>query len=174
MPSGSTMLLVSMRMFATFFQSCETGSRSNGFYTLMCGKSFLCGMDTRVCGVSGVLGWMLWRLGGVGRGVLFAFQRAKSYGVFDGDIETTGPVVIGHTARVTGTVVAHDVGVAGTVNGDINAYGRVEIYNGGRVYGDISSSGLRIDDGAIFTGQSTMREDDSDPFMLEPGTNGSI
>src|SRR5437762_13627680 len=95
MPSGSTMLLVSMRMFATFFQSCETGSRSNGFYTLMCGKSFLCGMDTRVCGVSGVLGWMLWRLGGVGRGVLFAFQRAKSYGVFDGESQNGGMHVSG-------------------------------------------------------------------------------
>ena len=97
----------------------------------------------------------------------------RIYGVFDGDIETTGPVIIGQTARITGTVTAHDVGIAGTVNGSVDAYGRVEIYNGGRVYGDISSSSLRIDDGAVFTGQSTMREEDPDPFLLEPGLNGN-
>ncbi len=105
-------------------------------------------------------------------GMLKSDGEIRIYGVFEGDIETTGALVIGHTARVTGSVIAHDVGIAGTINGNINAYGRVEIYNGGRVYGDISSSGLRIDDGAVFTGQSTMREEDPDPFLLEPGTNG--
>ena len=60
------MLLDLMRMFLTFSRFYEISSRSNGFYTLIYGKNFLCGMDTRVCGVSGTLGWMLWRCGGVG------------------------------------------------------------------------------------------------------------
>src|SRR2546423_9579425 len=84
-------------------------------------------------------------------GSLKSDGEVRIYGVFEGDIETTGPVVIGHTARVTGTVIAHDVGIAGTVNGNINAYGRGEIYNGGRVYGGSAPDGLRIAPGAGFT-----------------------
>src|ERR1041385_1381666 len=83
-------------------------------------------------------------------GVLRSDGSVRLYGVFEGDIETTGPVIVGQSARVTGTIVGHDVGIAGTVNGNVHAYGRVEIFSGGRVYGDITSSGLRIEDGAVF------------------------
>ncbi len=91
----------------------------------------------------------------------------RIYGVFEGTIETAGPLVVGKSARVTATIVAHDVGVVGTVYGNISAAGKVEIYRGGRVYGDIDARALRIEDGGIFSGHSTMKEDEPNPYLLQ-------
>lgn len=105
-------------------------------------------------------------------GTLKTDGAVRIYGIFEGDIETTGPLVIGKTARVTATITAHDVGVAGTVLGNISAVGKVEIYAGGRVHGDIEARALRIDDGGIFSGHSTMREEDPNPYVLETAGQG--
>ena len=100
-------------------------------------------------------------------GVLKSDRPVRIYGVFDGQIETAGPVIIGKTARVMATITAHDVGVAGTVVGNITATERLEIFAGGRVFGDVVARSLKIEDGAIFTGQSTMRDPNGDPTLLD-------
>lgn len=91
----------------------------------------------------------------------------RIYGTFDGDIETAGSLIVGKAAKVVATITARDVGVAGTVVGNITALERLEIYSGGKVYGDVVARALKIEDGAIFSGQSTMRGEDPDPFLLE-------
>ena len=91
----------------------------------------------------------------------------KIYGILDGEVETAGPLIVGRTARVTATIFAHEVGVAGIVVGNITAIDRVEIYAGGKVYGDVLAKALTIEEGAAFSGQSTLREQDPDPFTLE-------
>jgi cytoskeletal protein CcmA (bactofilin family) len=104
-------------------------------------------------------------------GVLKTDGAVRIYGAFEGEIETAGPVIIGKSARVAATISAHDVGVAGTMLGNISAAGKVEIYSGGRVQGDIVARALRVDDGAVFSGRSTMRDDADVPFLVEaPGT----
>lgn len=99
-------------------------------------------------------------------GVLKTDGPVRIYGMFEGEIETTGPLVIGKSAHVTATIVAHDVGVAGTVTGNINAVGRVEIFSGGRVYGDVVARALKIDGGGVFSGHSIMREDEPDTALI--------
>lgn len=88
------------------------------------------------------------------------------FGQFEGDIDTTASVVIGKNARVVATIHAHDIGIAGAFVGAITATGHVEIYAGGRLYGDVSASGLKIEDGAVFSGQSVMPQKNTDPFLL--------
>jgi cytoskeletal protein CcmA (bactofilin family) len=105
-------------------------------------------------------------------GTLKTDGAVRIYGIFEGDIETAGPLIVGKTARVTATISAHDVGVAGTVMGNISALGKVEIYAGGRVYGDIEARALRIDDGGIFSGHSTMRDETVEPFVFAPAGQG--
>jgi cytoskeletal protein CcmA (bactofilin family) len=87
------------------------------------------------------------------------------FGRFDGELETTASVVVGKNAQVVADIRAHDVGIAGAVVGNIVAEGRVEVYAGGRAYGDVVASGLKIEDGAVFSGQSTMPQKDTDPFL---------
>ncbi|MBI2888245.1 MAG: polymer-forming cytoskeletal protein [Chloroflexi bacterium] len=100
-------------------------------------------------------------------GTLKSDGDIRIYGAFEGEIETAGMLIVGKAARVVASISAHDVGIAGTVVGNITAVDRLEIYAGGRVYGDVVAGALRIEDGAIFSGQSTMREADLDPYLLE-------
>lgn len=103
-------------------------------------------------------------------GTLKTDGPVRIYGTFNGDIETTGALIIGQAARVGATIIAQEVGVAGTVVGNITATERLEIYAGGRVFGDVVTRALKIEDGAIFSGQSTMPQPEPDPFLLEAPT----
>ena len=100
-------------------------------------------------------------------GTLKCEGPVRVYGVFDGVLETASTLIIGRAAKVVANIVAHEVGVAGTVIGNITALDRVEIYEGGKVYGDVDAASLRIEDGGIFSGQSTMRNNEMDEFLLE-------
>ncbi|MBI2908144.1 MAG: polymer-forming cytoskeletal protein [Chloroflexi bacterium] len=91
-------------------------------------------------------------------GKLKADGPVKIYGMFNGEIETAGTVVVGKAAMVTATISAKDVAVAGTVRGNVTAAGRLEIFSGGKVYGNIASAALRIEEGGLFSGQSLMQE----------------
>jgi cytoskeletal protein CcmA (bactofilin family) len=62
-------------------------------------------------------------------------------------------LTIGANARVQANVSARDVVIQGTLNGNINATGRVEMRAGSHVTGDLRSSRLAIEENAIFTGK---------------------
>ena len=53
-------------------------------------------------------------------------------GVFQGDLETTGNLIIGESAKVVAEIEAHNVSVAGAVKGNISG-NKVEILETGRV-----------------------------------------
>ena len=84
------------------------------------------------------------------------------YGTFAGQLETAGALFVGPLAQVTADVEAESASVSGIVRGNITASGQVELLAGGRVYGDIVASALRIDEGAVFSGMSTLHPDDAD------------
>ncbi len=88
-------------------------------------------------------------------------------GYFDGSIETAGNVIIGETAKVVAEIAANNVQVWGAVKGRIMAKGRLEILPSGRVWGEISVTSLLIDEGGLFRGESVMRGDEEEPFLLE-------
>lgn len=62
-------------------------------------------------------------------------------------------LTIGANARVQANVAARDVVILGTLNGNINAAGRVELRAGCHVIGDLKSARLAIEENAIFTGK---------------------
>jgi cytoskeletal protein CcmA (bactofilin family) len=96
------------------------------------------------------------------------------YGVVEGNIETSGPLIVGKAAKITADIVAHEVGIAGTVVGKVTALDRVEIYPGGKVYGDVLANALSIGDGGIFSGQSTIRNQDPDPYLLQQSQRSKL
>ncbi len=89
------------------------------------------------------------------------------YGLFEGDIESTGTVIVGKSGRVNGNITGKDIAIAGIVVGNISASGKIEIYDGGRVLGDIVSSNLKIEDGALFSGQSSMKLPSTETLLLQ-------
>ena len=89
-----------------------------------------------------------------------------------GAIETLGNVLITETARVMADIKAKTVSIAGAYKGNIFA-DRVELLEGGRLWGIITVGTFLLDEGAHFHGELVMRGgEQQDPFVAnrpEPG-----
>jgi len=84
-----------------------------------------------------------------------------------GLIETLGNVLITEGARVIADIKAKTVSVAGAYKGTINAE-RVELLEGGRLWGTINVRSFLLDEGAHFDGQLIMQGTDEDEALLLP------
>ncbi len=73
-----------------------------------------------------------------------------------GAIETLGNVLITETGRVMADIKAKTVSVAGAFKGTITA-DRVELLEGGRLWGTINVKSFLLDEGAQFDGQLVMQ-----------------
>ena len=81
-----------------------------------------------------------------------------------GTIETLGNVLITEGARVIADIKAKTVSVAGAFKGNITA-DRVELLEGGRLWGIINVQSFLLDEGAHFHGELVMQGGESqDPF----------
>jgi cytoskeletal protein CcmA (bactofilin family) len=83
-------------------------------------------------------------------------------GVFSGDLEVTGNMLIGETARITADINAKNISIAGTVNGNVNGR-KVQILRTGRVKGDIRAMALTTEEGAFIDGKITMIGQEPEP-----------
>lgn len=79
-------------------------------------------------------------------------------GRFKGDIFTKGTLIIGETAIVDAQIHASYVIISGEVRGDIVVQNRIEIHLPGKVFGNIQTPVMTIDEGVIFEGNCQMRK----------------
>jgi len=93
-------------------------------------------------------------------------------GIFEGEIELKGLVVVGETGKVTcENVRANTVIVAGAVHGSITA-SKLEIRSTGRVWGNVVVTAFSTEEGAFLRGQVTMEDQvnldfkESEPAVL--------
>ena len=77
-------------------------------------------------------------------------------GHFEGDIESDGDLVIGSEGAVTGRIRVARVFVSGTIRGEIIASTRLEISERGRVFADVTTPALVIEEGAFLEGRCAM------------------
>lgn len=86
-------------------------------------------------------------------------------GIVKGKVITSGRLVVGNTARIEGNIDCCNVDVLGTVLGDIQASGAVSLKSPAKMTGNIASSVLSIEPGAIFNGncQMTKKEGHEQP-----------
>ena len=85
--------------------------------------------------------------------------------VESGRIETLGNVIIGPDARVQADIQAKTVSVSGAYQGDLTA-DRVELLEGGRMWGTIRVASFLLDEGAFLHGELIMltEETPDNPF----------
>lgn len=89
-------------------------------------------------------------------------------GTFEaGAIETLGNVLITETGRVMADIKAKTVSVAGAFKGTITA-DRVELLEGGRLWGTINVKSFLLDEGAHFDGQLVMQGPAAAEALLPP------
>ncbi|OGQ50808.1 MAG: hypothetical protein A3J24_01730 [Deltaproteobacteria bacterium RIFCSPLOWO2_02_FULL_53_8] len=79
-------------------------------------------------------------------------------GVFKGEIDATGTLVVGESGRVEGQVRVGSAVVTGEIKGTLSALTRVELKSPGRMLGEMHTPNLIIGDGAIFEGTCHMLE----------------
>ncbi len=87
-------------------------------------------------------------------------------GIFQGDLDTAGNLVVAESAKLIAQITANNVSIAGAVKGNISA-NRIEILETGRVWGDLTVNSLLLNEGAYLRGQ-TMMHADLEPPMIEP------
>lgn len=97
------------------------------------------------------------------QGDLTAEGGVRIDGTFEGTVESESNVIIGENARVVAGVSAFNITVAGLLQGNVKAVGRLEILATGRVLGDVQVGSLLIEEGGVFHGQSLMDEEETPP-----------
>ena len=90
------------------------------------------------------------------RGELEFEDTMRIDGRFNGKIVTKNELIVGESAQIDGEIHAGRIAISGTVIGKIIAAQRVEIHRNGKVYSDIDTPALIIEEGAIFQGNCVM------------------
>ncbi len=78
-------------------------------------------------------------------------------GKFEGEIFESGTLIVGETATIKGKIGIETIIINGQVEGDLYAKARVEIHSSGKVYGNLFTPVLTINEGGIFEGHCKMK-----------------
>ena len=88
-------------------------------------------------------------------------------GRFTGKITSKNELIIGESATIEGDIHVGRVAISGTVTGKIKADQRIEIHRSGKVFCDIDTPALIIEEGATFQGSCTMHDVASKPVAVK-------
>lgn len=82
-------------------------------------------------------------------------------GDINGNLETTGRVIIGEKARIRGNVTALSAIIGGIIEGDVFAPEGVQLFSTASVLGDVISKHIQLADGVLLDGYCVSLKDDA-------------
>jgi cytoskeletal protein CcmA (bactofilin family) len=82
-------------------------------------------------------------------------------GSLTGTLNTKGKVVIGTTGKVNGEVICKNSEVAGIIEGKISVGQLLNLKASSKIHGDIATTKLSIEPGAVFSGNCKMSDTDN-------------
>jgi cytoskeletal protein CcmA (bactofilin family) len=82
-------------------------------------------------------------------------------GSLTGNLNTKGKVVIGATGKVKGEIICKNSEVAGIIEGKIAVGQLLNLKASSKIHGDIATSKLSIEPGAVFSGNCKMSDTDT-------------
>ncbi|MBL7663127.1 polymer-forming cytoskeletal protein [bacterium] len=91
-------------------------------------------------------------------GKLVVSGRFQIDGNVDGEVRADGELTVGESGLVDARISGQRVRVFGRVNGDIDCFESLELCSGARVYGNIKSPVVKINEGVVFQGHCAMTE----------------
>jgi cytoskeletal protein CcmA (bactofilin family) len=77
-------------------------------------------------------------------------------GRFTGAVRSEGDLIVGEGGEVEGEIHVGQIFVSGTVRGSVRAARKVQISPNGKVYADLETPSLIVEDGAFFEGRCAM------------------
>lgn len=90
-------------------------------------------------------------------------------GSFHGEIISRGTLVVGSESVVEAQIHSNVLKIAGEVRGDLTATEKIELYPPARVYGNIRTPSLIVEEGVIFEGTCSMSTVQPEmPALTEP------
>ena len=109
------------------------------------------------------------------RGELEFEDTMRIDGRFAGKITSKNELIIGETATIDADIHVGRVAISGTVQGKIRADQRIEIHRSGKVFCDLETPTLVVEEGAIFQGNCSMPEHKpvAVPVAASGGRSGS-
>lgn len=98
--------------------------------------------------------------------------NARVDGKLEGTISVAGDLAIGQSAVLKANIEAQTISIAGEVRGNVKAKDLLELSSTARLYGDINTKQLKIEQGARFIGTSTYEENIiREPILTDSKTN---
>jgi len=89
-------------------------------------------------------------------GTIRTKETFRVEGVVKGNIISEGTLIIGNGGYVDGKIEAVNIMIGGEAHGEICASNRVEANASGRIYGNIHTKSLIVDENALFQGTCEM------------------
>ena len=92
-------------------------------------------------------------------GIIKAKSDIRIDGNLDGEVKTTGKVIIGKDANVKGKVTCANADIEGIFNGQLIVSGALSLKTGSNIEGKVRIQKLIVESGAIFNANCSMNND---------------
>ena len=89
-------------------------------------------------------------------------------GELNGNLDSSGRVVIGVTGKVTGEIRCKNSEISGYQKGKLEIEQHLSLKSSSKVYGEISTGKLSIEPGAVFSGSCKMGDHNKHEGTTEP------
>jgi cytoskeletal protein CcmA (bactofilin family) len=93
------------------------------------------------------------------KGILTFEGTVRIDGQMEGEIFTKDTLIVGESAVVNAEINVHTIAISGVVKGNINASGKIEVHRPGKLFGNVKTPSLFIEEGVIFEGNCSMAHD---------------
>jgi cytoskeletal protein CcmA (bactofilin family) len=94
--------------------------------------------------------------GSVFKGELDFEDTMRIDGKYSGKITSKNELIVGDTAQIDAEIHVGRIAISGTVRGRIKADQKIEIHRNGKVFCDLETPALIIEEGAVFEGNCLM------------------
>jgi cytoskeletal protein CcmA (bactofilin family) len=101
-------------------------------------------------------------------GNIFADSDYRIDGTVEGELQSTGKVVIGEAGKIKGTVTCANAEILGLMEGKITCSQQLSLRSSGKIVGDVKTKTLIVEPGALFNGTCSMGGDASKMPQNDP------
>lgn len=90
------------------------------------------------------------------KGEIKCSNNVRIDGVLNGNLNTSGKLVLGPSGKITGDIICENAEVEGNIEGRISVKQLLILKASAKVEGDIYTDKISIEPGAVFTGNCNM------------------
>jgi len=102
------------------------------------------------------------------KGILTFEGTVRVDGKLEGEIYTKDTLIVGESAVVGAEINVHTIVISGIVRGNVNATGKIEVHRPGKLFGNVKTPSLFIEEGVIFEGNCAMAYDAAEEKKVSP------